>query len=427
MKPHVGEEGYVVKVRGTSYLPQEILALVLSKLKRDAQGFLGGQVEEAVLTAPPWFSRQQRRVMRETGELCGLRVASVISEAEAAVLAAGLGRKEGELVCVLSMGGRSSWVAALRVRAGDLRQLGLRVRPGVGGREFDVRIAEHLARRFSEDTGCNVREGAEGRVRADIMDRLLEAAEAAKIDLSGAPQTRVSIPHLIADRALSLDVALSEVDVGGLVADLLAQIETAAQEALAEAGVSSNDVDAVVLAGGAAKLPLIRRFAAHLLGKEPTAGPDPQLAAVLGAALAASRRRRNVQFVAAHAIGVETDEGRFVPLVAKDASLPAEGALEFTTAQDGQDAINFPIFEGDAEVAAQNFLLGEMRIDALEPAPAGVPRIRVRLRLNPEGTLKCVAENVVTGRRMSLDIESAGLRERGRGTPPPRPAAGGEG
>jgi molecular chaperone DnaK len=445
MKRYLGHEGYVVRVGETNYLPQEILALILSKVRRDAEAALGGTSEadskrpHAVLTVPPHFSALQRDRMREAGELAGLQVDGLIDEPAAAAMAAGLPAAGAEIICVYGMGGATFHVSLLRLRKGRLELLSTRSDLQLGGDEFDLRVRDHLMRRFTEDTGQELSDsslGAGGKLR----EVLLASAEGARRELSQAPETRVSIPEIVRDRSLSLDVALTREEIESLTGDLIRRTEFPVEEALADAGLGLRDVEAVILSGGATRMPAVRRFVSDLFGREPLSGLDPQTLPAMGAATGPAAHMPPEGEAAAPApeevgkapeagncgveIGVECEGGRIVPLIRKGQPLPASDEMEFTTATEAQTAINIPVWAGPSlsEPSAPkrhgraggkshpkaNTLLGEIRLEGIEPAPAGVPRVAVSFELASDGLLRSVARNCVTGRKIALEVALPG-------------------
>lgn len=415
---HLAEEGFAIKVQGTSYLPQEIAALILGKLRRDAEAFIHQDVEEAVLNVPVEFGQEQRRMLREAAEMAGFRRSRTLDEPIAVAAGCGYEKRGESRLLVYSMGAEMLSVSVVRVVAGRIAISASRSGLHLGGMNFDRFVVEYLIEAFREETGYSLREGAGGPIRPEVAHRLALAAEAAKVQLSDVVQTRVSVPDLVPERGLGLDVVLTRGELEKLVYPTLFKTKDAVEEVLLESGISSRDLDGLILCGGPTRMPVVRRFLSGLVGRDPDATADPQHLAALGAALEANRETRKSILAADVTIGIETSDGRMRPVIAKGTRLPARGQVELTTAEDRQTAINVPLFRGEEAVAARNALIGEMRLDGIEPAAAGVARIIVRIELTGSGMLKATVENALTGRRVGLEIDEALLS-----APQPAPPA----
>jgi len=411
IKRHMAEEEYQIRVGDTTYLPQEVAALILTQLRNNSEVYLGDSIEEAVITVPAYFNTNQKMATKEAGEIAGINVYRIFDEPTAAAMAYGLDRTGSEIIVVYDLGGGTFDVSMLRFRNGKFSVLANSGDNALGGDDFDKTIVDFLIDEFKQKTGFDLRNGPDGSVEPGVMQRLYEAGEDAKKHLSSLTETQVTVPFLIPEKGLSLDVRLTRNEFERISQDLLLRTQKPLREAMEGAKLSPRDVDVVLCAGGSTRMPMVRDFVADLMGKEALLSINPDECVALGAAITAERGTRGVTFIASHSIGVETEGGVFTPLIPKGSTLPTMADEEFTTSYDGQSAVNFPIFEGEAEVAALNVLLGEIRMDDLQSGPSGEAGVRVRFELTTEGILIATAENIGNGKRTSVEIEGVGLNE----------------
>lgn len=411
IKRHMGDPLYKVRVAGKEYRPQEISALILRKLVRDAEAFLGEDLSEVVITVPAYFNSAQKAATKEAGEIAGLKVERILDEPTAAAMAYGMENREDEILLVFDFGGGTLDVSVLRIVAGHFSVIATSGDNHLGGNDFDERIVNYLADSFFQKYSVDLRE-----LGPVVSQRLYEAAEEAKRQLSSRERTRVSIPFIVPDRALSLDVSITRQDFEALTDDLVRRTEQPVRDALEEARLHSRQIDTILLSGGSSRIPRIRSFLTQLFGKRPESRVNPDECVALGAAIAAEQGTRAVTFRVSRSIGVEVVGGGFSPILRKGATLPTAAEDVFTTAHDQQRAIHFPIYQGEAAMAKENELLGEIRVDGLSPGPAGKPQVVVTFEMDTEGLLHCTAIDRSTNKKVEATLRGAVMTDEEKAT-----------
>ena len=402
IKRHMAERGFAAHVHGSLYSPQEISALILKKLKHDAELAIGQPIEEAVITAPAHFNTAQRAATREAGEIAGLNVKRILDEPAAAALAYKLNEEDRLTIIVFDLGGGTLDISILRVARGRFSVLSTGGDNLLGGTDFDEQVLRFICRRFKEQIGLDLLEA--GPV---VRERLREAAEDAKKKLSFKDKVRVSVPFIVPEKALSLDIAVTRAEFEAECRPLFDRMVSPVNEALHYAKLTARDVDQVIFSGGSTRIPRVRDMVAEIFGKQPLCKINPDECVALGAAIAASEGTTRVTFKASRSLGVEVSGGTFSPLIERGSTLPTVASESYTTSFDGQTVISFPIYQGEDQHAGRNMLLGEVVIDGIEPAPAGKAKVNVTFEMNTEGTLKAVAQDVRTGKQISTVLEGS--------------------
>jgi len=406
VKRHMGEEGYRVRVGNASYTPQEISALILRRLKADAEAYLGGEVQRAVVTVPAYFNATQRAATREAAEIAGLNLDRILDEPTAAAMSYKLHEQERLTILVFDFGGGTLDISVLKLNKGRFSVIATSGDNSLGGDDIDQRVMEMISRRFEEQHSINL-------LKRDpvTVQRLREAAEEAKRQLSFKDSARVSIPFIVPERALSLDMSLTRAELERAVADLFDRLRAPLIDALDYAKLKPTDIEEVLLSGGSTRIPRVRMMLAEMFGKQALSKVNPDECVALGAAVAASYGTTKVTFKASRSVGVEIAGGSFSAVIQRGATLPTVAVEPYTTAHDNQTAISFPIYQGEAPIAGRNLLLGEIVIDGIEPGPAGGAHIDVAFEMTTEGILKASASDVRTGKQVSVVIESAVMSE----------------
>jgi len=400
VKRHMAQRGYAVKVHGSVYTPQEISALILKKIKHDTELALGREIDEAVVTAPAYFNTAQRAATREAGEIAGLNVRRILDEPAAAALAYKLNDHDRLNLLVFDFGGGTLDISVLRVARGRFSVLSSSGDNHLGGTDLDREIVQLLCSRFEKETGVDLAEA--GPVGAE---RLREAAEDAKKNVSFKERVRISVPFIVPQKALSLDLVLTREEFEQQCAPLFGRLVPPIEEALKYAKLQPNDIDEVILSGGSTRIPRVRNMVAEIFGKQPLAKINPCECVALGAAIAAAEGTTKVTFKASRSLGVEIAGGTFAPLISRGGTLPTAAEKSFTTSFDGQTVISFPIYQGEETRAGRNALLGEVVVDGIDPGPAGAARVSVTFSMSTEGILEAIAKDLRTGREMSTVLE----------------------
>jgi molecular chaperone DnaK len=417
-----GPMDYVkVEVDGTEYTPQEISAKTLRKLKEAAEAYLGHKVNKAVITVPAYFNDSQREATKDAGQIAGLEVARIINEPTAAALAYGLDRKKDERIVVFDLGGGTFDVSVLEVAdtAGDANEskvfqvISTSGDTHLGGDDFDEALIHYVADEFKRDHGVDLRK--------DVMalQRLQEACEKAKKELSSVPQTDINLPFITADangpKHLQMSITRSKFEE--LVDNLVERCRGPVLQALKDAKFSPSDIDEVVLVGGSTRVPKVQQLVRDIFKKDPHQGVNPDEvvavgAAIQGSVLAGDRKDVLLLDVTPLTLGIETEGGIMTPLVERNTTIPVEKKNVFSTAADNQTAVTVSVFQGERKMAAHNRVLGQFNLEGLPPAPRGVPQIEVKFDIDQNGILNVSARDVGTGKEASVRIEqSAGLSE----------------
>lgn len=407
IKRHMGSN-YKVNIDGKEFTPQEISAMILQKLKADAEAYLGEKVEKAVITVPAYFSDAQRQATKDAGRIAGLEVLRIINEPTAAALAYGLDKEEDQTILVYDLGGGTFDVSILELGDGVFEVKATSGNNRLGGDDFDQRIIDYLVSEFKRDTGIDLRNDRMA------MQRLKEAAEKAKIELSGVATTNINLPFISADAngPKHLDITLTRAKFEELTADLVEKTMGPTRQALEDAGLKPKDIDKILLVGGATRMPAVQEAIRKFLGKEPHKGINPDECVAIGAAIQAGVLAGEVKDVllldvTPLSLGIETLGGVFTKLIERNTTIPTSKSQIFSTAADGQTTVEIHVLQGERPMAADNKTLGRFTLTGIPPAPRGVPQIEVKFDIDVNGIVHVSAKDLGTGKEQSMTITAS--------------------